>query len=261
MAAQPEPRWLLKDVDYFAGFAHAMHTYLSGVALASRHSMQLLHQPFQSAHGLNFAFDDFLTADPRGLVPPLVAPGLVSNQSGRYIDDIPVASLTLIRKDTSPDKIQSKLHGARARSLVMLKKGRAAMVDHECSNCSYGPEVREAGLWLRERFWQAVRAHELERHSPGAGGGGGRLDERGARPRQGRLPSTTPPSTRSVASTPPSVVISVHVRRGDVTYLDRYGLPSARWIETASVIDVLRGVREKIGLELAPPQVGRVGPE
>ena len=34
-------RFLLKDVDTFAGFAHAMHTYLSGVALADRHALSL----------------------------------------------------------------------------------------------------------------------------------------------------------------------------------------------------------------------------
>ena len=27
-------RWLVKDLDHFAGFAHAIHTYLGGVALA-----------------------------------------------------------------------------------------------------------------------------------------------------------------------------------------------------------------------------------
>ena len=35
--------YLLKDVDSFAGFAHAIHTYLAGVALADVHGRQLLY--------------------------------------------------------------------------------------------------------------------------------------------------------------------------------------------------------------------------
>ena len=69
-------RYLVKDIDYFAGFAHAIHTYLGGVALARHHGMGLLHQPFLSSHGLGFAFEDFLSGDPRGLVAPQVAPTL-----------------------------------------------------------------------------------------------------------------------------------------------------------------------------------------
>ena len=63
-------RYLVKDVDHFAGFAHAIHTYLGGVALAHSNRMQLLHVPFTSAHGLGFAFEDFLAGDERGLVMP-----------------------------------------------------------------------------------------------------------------------------------------------------------------------------------------------
>ena len=58
-------RYLVKDIDFFAGFAHAIHTYLGGVALAHAHGMQLLHMPFTSAHGLGFAFEDFLAGDER----------------------------------------------------------------------------------------------------------------------------------------------------------------------------------------------------
>ena len=68
--------YLLKDVDSFAGFAHAIHTYLAGVALADVHGRQLLYMPFRAAHGLEYAFDDFLTSDPRGMPPPLAAPRL-----------------------------------------------------------------------------------------------------------------------------------------------------------------------------------------
>ena len=68
-------KWLLKDVDSFAGFAHALYTFLGGVCLAYRHGMQLIHRPITMAHGLGFAFDDFLmrgfTAYDGTLLPPL----------------------------------------------------------------------------------------------------------------------------------------------------------------------------------------------
>jgi hypothetical protein len=68
--------YLVKDIDSFAGFAHAINTYLAGVALADVHGRQLLYMPFRAAHGLEYAFDDFLTSDPRGMAPPLAAPRL-----------------------------------------------------------------------------------------------------------------------------------------------------------------------------------------
>ncbi|KAL1525687.1 hypothetical protein AB1Y20_020536 [Prymnesium parvum] len=260
-----EARWLLKDVDYFAGLAHAIHTYLSGVALASRHGMSLLHQPFQSAHGMSFTFDDFLAADPRGLIPPLVAPLLTVNASGaRAIDGIPVSSIAIARRGASALSIRNRLIAAPNHSIFMVRKGRGAIVDTDQCNCSYGPEVREAGLWLRERFWQAVRVHELAeaqgRHNVtrgrregitrGTNVGRAAKAHRGRKVSEDRSPAADPPP-RAV----PPIVISVHVRRGDVTYLDRLGLPSSRWVETSAVLDVLRGIREKIGLELTPPRV------
>ena len=68
--------YLVKDIDSFAGFAHAINTYLAGVALADVHGRQLLYMPFRAAHGLEYAFDDFLTSDPRGMAHPLAAPRL-----------------------------------------------------------------------------------------------------------------------------------------------------------------------------------------
>ena len=89
---------------------------------------------------MSFTFDDFLTADPRGIVPPLVAPALTVNASGvRIVDGVPVASIVLIRRESSATHIRTKLLAAPARSLTMLRKGRSAMVDNEpWCNCSYG---------------------------------------------------------------------------------------------------------------------------
>ena len=82
MTATPPRRYLVKDVDFFAGFAHAIHTYLGGVALAHANGMHLLHMPFRSAHGMEYAFDDFLAGDERGLVEPQVAPRLTVSANG-----------------------------------------------------------------------------------------------------------------------------------------------------------------------------------
>ena len=75
-------RWLLKNTDTFAGFAHAMNSYLAGVALAARHGLRLIHRPQQMAHGIQFAFVDFFDSDPRGIVPPVYAPTLSVGPNG-----------------------------------------------------------------------------------------------------------------------------------------------------------------------------------
>jgi hypothetical protein len=50
-------------------------------------------------------------------------------------------------------------------------------------------------------------------------------------------------------------VIAIHVRRGDVTYLDKYGRPSSRWVQTHDMLEVLRGVGQALGAPLEPPRV------
>jgi hypothetical protein len=52
-----------------------------------------------------------------------------------------------------------------------------------------------------------------------------------------------------------TISIAIHVRRGDVTYLDRYSKPSSRWVQTVDMLDVLRGVRTVLGTPLEPPAV------
>lgn len=49
-----ERRYLLKDVDHFAGFAHAITTYVAGIALADLHGMSLIYQPLKTAHGSGY---------------------------------------------------------------------------------------------------------------------------------------------------------------------------------------------------------------
>ena len=68
MPADAQPtRWLMKNTDTFAGFAHAINSYLAGVALAAKHGVGLIHRPQVMAHGLGFTFVDFLDGDARGI--------------------------------------------------------------------------------------------------------------------------------------------------------------------------------------------------
>ena len=193
-------RWLLKDVDYFAGFAHAVHTYLGGVALAGAHGLSLLHQPFMSAHGMGYHFDDFLMGDERGLVEPLAAPELgVSPQAQLLIGGRPI-TIGTVQRTGSAAQVTAKLLQAPADSLTHVRKGRFAFVDENktlCVNCTITPESRYA------------------------------------------------------------VTIAIHVRRGDVTYLDKYSRPSSRWVETTAMLEVLRGVSSVLGVPLARPAVRR----
>ena len=226
-------RWLLKDVDYFAGFAHAVHTYLGGVALAGAHGLSLLHQPFMSAHGMGYHFDDFLMGDERGLVEPLAAPELgVSPQAQLLIGGRPI-TIGTVQRTGSAAQVTAKLLQAPADSLTHVRKGRFAFVDENktlCVNCTITPESRYAALWLRERFWRATRARERRaaRNSgvSNVGEGGGVADAK-------------------------TVTIAIHVRRGDVTYLDKYSRPSSRWVETTAMLEVLRGVSSVLGVPLA----------
>jgi len=113
------------------------------------------------------------------------------------------------------------------------------------ANFTLHPEVRHAALWMRERFWQAVAARERSgaaeavggaapaaRRSLAEGGGGG-----------------------GVAYAADALTVSVHMRRGDVTWLDKFGRPSSRWVDVEAMLEVLRGVRSVLRVPLAPPAV------
>ena len=69
------PRYLLKNVDAFAGFGHCVGTYIAGVSIAHRHNLQLIHRPLQAAHGLGYVFDDLFMLTGR-IAPPVAAPTL-----------------------------------------------------------------------------------------------------------------------------------------------------------------------------------------
>jgi len=261
--------YLLKDVDAFAGFAHAINTYLAGIALADRHDRQLIYQPFRTAHGMDYAIDDFLWSDPRGLVPPLAAPRLVAGgpdaSAPPLVDGMP-ATYGELRKGSSAHHIGSYLNSSK-RAIVWVRNGRFAF--HDTCNCSYNGEVRYAALWLRERFWQAVGARRramqsgatspsLARGGKGgggkggggkgaAGGAGGANAAEGGRDAAGGAGAT--------AADEEPISVSVHVRRGDVTYIDLKGRPSSRWVETSTVLEVLRGVQQVLRRPLTPPAV------
>ena len=235
MAASPLPnRWLLKDVDTFAGFAHAIHTYLGGVSLADAHGLSLLHQPFQSAHGMGFNFDDFLMGDERGLVAPLAAPMLSVDSQAQLLVGGRSIKIGTVSRAGSTAQVTSRLRDAPADSLTHVRKGRFAFADPNpslCVNCTITPEARYAALWLRERFWRAARARERRVAAASGSGSSG----------SGGSSST--------------ITIAAHVRRGDVTWLDKYGRPSSRWVDTEAMLEVLRGVGSVLGMSLAPPAV------
>lgn len=269
MSSPPSPRpanrWMLKDVDFFAGFAHAIHTYLGGIALAHAHGMGLLHRPFQSAHGMGFHFDDFLMNDERVLASPLAAPMLEADSDANLMIDGKRVTVSTLQRTSSAAAISSRLRSAPANSLTVVRKGRFAFSEENssaCVNCTVTPEVRYAALWMRERFWMAVRALEAQQARAGAseavesssvkhsGVGGARVGGASVGVAAGQLASSS-----ASASHGWTIRIAVHVRRGDVTWLDRYGRPSSRWVETEAMLEALAGVREAIELPLLPPAV------
>ena len=159
-AAAPT-RWLLKNTDTFAGFAHAMNSYLSGVALAARHGVGLLHRPQQMAHGLIFTFVDFFDSDPRGLSPPVYAPPLSGSATGMVINQQPVQLYVMVTGNGS--RVATQLDALPPHSLLWLRQSRRAFeepVGHPQwgSDCSktVNDEVCYTALWLRERFWRAA---------------------------------------------------------------------------------------------------------
>ena len=217
-SGRPTRAYLLKDVDHFAGFAHAISTYIAGVALADLHDLNLLYYPFKVAHGSGHVWDDFFAADPRGLVPPLAAPVLtVSNESGMQIDGTPARLTQILSRHPKEDisqRVNATLATVKPNQFVWLRKGRSTFPP--CTGtggCEVLAETQYAGLWLRERFWQAV-------HGRIGGGRAATATTDTAAPAAPAVPAV--PAAQAAQAAAPNVSIAIHVRRGDVTWLDRY---------------------------------------
>lgn len=269
-------RYLICSIDYFAGFAHATTTYVAGVALADLHGMQLIYQPLKTAHGVGYLWDDFFAADPRGLVPPIAAPALsYANHSGRIglLVDGRSVRLQQLLQNAGPHQIARMLGSSKPDTVTWIRKGRGTYPP--CTDgCEILAEIQHAGLWLRERFWQAVHARARRRAMatstavPGTSGVAGRSlaasyrlrtsDERRGDERRGGGNRSDALAARAAAAAN-ATTVAIHVRRGDVTWLDRYGKPSHRWVETTSVVDVLDGLKTILQVpELSPRHGVRV---
>ena len=237
-------RWLMKNTDTFAGFAHAINSYLAGVALADRHGLALIHRPQIMAHGLGFAFVDFFDSDPRGIVPPVYTATLTSNASAMLVDGHPVQLYVQLATAGNSSLVKRQLTELPNYSMLWLRKGRQAFVDPSlgCHNTSTD-EVCYTALWFRERFWRAVLARRRRF--------GGTVDAEqisGRRhwsrskslttvaasgKREVRLHTKMIGSSRAAARRPP-IRIAVHVRRGDVYYLGpKTRLPHPHWVEVS----------------------------
>ena len=212
------------------------------------------------AHGLGFAFVDFLDGDPRGIVPPVYAPLLQSNGSAMLIDGIPSRLFVqLATAVTNSSAAARQLTSMPPHTLLWLRKGRAAFSDPE-SGCKQtaNDEVCFAALWLRERFWRAVMARQARIRALADASSTGqqtRLQKRtnGFGTDVSALLSTASPTSTSEGG---PIRICVHVRRGDVYYLGpKTRKPHPHWVETMTVLDVLAGARRALGIALEEPAV------
>ena len=126
---QSPRRWLLKNTDSFAGFAHAINTFISGVSLAHRFGFGLLHRPQPMAHSLGYTFDSFFALDRRGVaVAPVFAPTLEIANKSMLIDGRVVALkvITAAAADNA-SLLGDWLSDTPPDTIVWLRKGRAAM--------------------------------------------------------------------------------------------------------------------------------------
>ena len=215
MRAGGEPaRYLLKNVDAFAGFGHCVGTYIAGVTIAHTHNLQLIHRPLAAAHGLGYVFDDLFMATGK-IDPPVTAPTLTV-ADGALLANGRRTSIYVLADRKNMKANASSIHEA-AQSLpddtiLWLRKGRFAL--HEDDPTGAPAAMRYAGLWLRERFWQALQARAVAAGLTSAPAGG-------AGP----------------------IRVVMHVRRGDVPYIGpKTGKPHPHYVESSAVLEVLAGV-------------------
>lgn len=276
IASSPSPpspsptRWLLKNTDTFAGFAHAMGSYLAGVALASRHGVGLIHRPQSMAHGLGFAFVDFFDGEPRGLVPPVYAPTLQASTSAMLVNGQPVQLYVQLATSGNATSIAQQLDALPQHSVLWLRKGRQAFADTSgtCGKTA-NPEVCYTALWMRERFWRAVLARRRRWPTTNTNNANGTalLVATSSRRGGGRRAARTTNNNNELSGFRPRKAVApdgdggpirvcVHVRRGDVYYLGpKTRRPHPHWVETVAVLDVLAGVQRAIGKPLEAPHV------
>ena len=233
MTVSVTPRYLLKNVDAFAGFGHCVGTYVAGVSIAHRHNLQLIHRPLQAAHGLGYVFDDLFMLTGR-VEPPVAAPTLEVSSGALLVNGRRTSIYVLADRKNMKANASTILEAAQslpADTILWIRKGRFSM--HEDDPTATPAAQRYAGLWLRERFWQALNARAAAAGLAGA------------------------PSPAS-AGRPVRVVL--HVRRGDVYYLGpKTGRPHPHYVESAAVLEVLSGVREAVGEQARPYGVGKTG--
>ena len=283
-------RWLLKNTDTFAGFAHAVNSYLAGVALASQYGVGLIHRPQQMAHGLGFAFVDFFECDGRGVVPPVYAPTLSANATSMLIDGQHVQLYVQLAAAANASSAAQQLMSLPPHSMLWLRKGRRVFSNPSggCGNTA-SDEVCYAALWLRERFWRAVlvrrqqkqqqplpqllRQRRMLSHHKSM-----EQHRRPASKSQSRAPSRMSAGDQvsasigaqsnalddrgqeiarsSLATEGGPIRICVHVRRGDVYYLGpKTRMPHPHWVDTTTVLDMLVGVGRALGVALELPRV------
>jgi hypothetical protein len=223
MSVADAPRYLLKNVDAFAGFGHCVGTYVAGVSIAHRHNLQLIHRPLQAAHGLGYVFDDLFMLTGR-IAPPVAAPTLevASGGAALLVNGRRTSIYVLADRKNMKANASTILDAAQslpADTILWIRKGRFSM--HEDDPTATPAAQRYAGLWLRERFWQALYARAAAAGLAGA------------------------PSPTSGGG---PVRVVLHVRRGDVYYLGpKTGRPHPHYVESGAVLEVLAGVREAVG--------------
>ena len=94
------------------------------------------------AHSLGYTFDDFFALDPRGTVPPIVAPLLGADTTAMTINGRPI-KLDVITGGATSNSTQLNLRMASSPpdTLVWLRKGRSS-IPLDCAQCSAHVEVR-----------------------------------------------------------------------------------------------------------------------
>ena len=203
----------------YAGIAHGLHSYLSGVALAAEHGYALLYEPLRFSHHVDTLLDDLLFPQGGGapagsacLARPYATPSLRIEWAGGLRIFIANASVQLSRiaKNESARRISQLLHAAPPHSLVWVQKGRKTVAEPRPALSAVlgapAPAVRATALWFRELFWRGVA-----RASAAAASNAASVSPPPSAPDAPALFSSSDLSDRP----PAAISIVLHVRRGD----------------------------------------------